>query len=157
MGWGHLKIFFSTRLITNYPWGNGIQVSSNEGGRPSPMGDNSERVKVQWTLKIPFWRTTELEKLKFTWKRPDMVQIQVCENHDLPGSGGATIWETVFTCVYIGKKYLKNLLKNHRTKRAEIYMIHVSLWHISKLSLLRSWPHGVECGHIRGNSFCMFL
>jgi hypothetical protein len=38
MGWGHLKIFFSrttgpllTRLSTNHPWREGIQVCSNEG------------------------------------------------------------------------------------------------------------------------------
>ena len=53
MGWGHLKIFFfrstgpiQTRLSTNHPWVEGIQVSSNEGERPSPRGDNSERVKI---------------------------------------------------------------------------------------------------------------
>jgi hypothetical protein len=37
MGWGHLQIFFSrttgpilTKLNLNYPWGTGIQFSSNE-------------------------------------------------------------------------------------------------------------------------------
>jgi hypothetical protein len=53
MGRGHLKIFFSrttgpilTKLGTNHPWGEGIQVCSNEGGCPSPRGDNSETVKI---------------------------------------------------------------------------------------------------------------
>jgi hypothetical protein len=53
MGWGHLKIFFSKttgpvviRHTTNHTWGEGIQVCSNEGGCPSPRGDNDERVKV---------------------------------------------------------------------------------------------------------------
>jgi hypothetical protein len=53
MGWVHLKIFFSrttepilTRLITNHPWGKGIQVYLNEGGGPSSRGDTSERVKL---------------------------------------------------------------------------------------------------------------
>jgi hypothetical protein len=53
MGWGHLQIFFSrttgpilTRLGINYPWGEGIQVYSNEGDCPCPRGDNSKRVKI---------------------------------------------------------------------------------------------------------------
>jgi hypothetical protein len=53
MGWGHLKIFFSrtigpilTRLGTNHPWRERIQVSLKEGHCPSPKGDNSERVKI---------------------------------------------------------------------------------------------------------------
>jgi hypothetical protein len=52
MGWGHLKIFSRTRgpiltkLGTNHPWREGIQVCSKEGGCPSPRGDNSERVKI---------------------------------------------------------------------------------------------------------------
>jgi hypothetical protein len=55
MGWGHLKIFFSrttgpmlTRLGINNPWGEGIQVYSNEGDCPSPRGDDSKRVKIHW-------------------------------------------------------------------------------------------------------------
>jgi hypothetical protein len=54
MGRGHLKIFFSTttgpiltRLGINHPWGEGIQVCSNEGDCPSPRGDDSETVKIQ--------------------------------------------------------------------------------------------------------------
>jgi hypothetical protein len=49
MGWGHLKIFFSrttgpilTRLDISHPWGEGIQVCSNEGDCLSPRGENSE-------------------------------------------------------------------------------------------------------------------
>jgi hypothetical protein len=49
MGWGHLKIFFSrttgpilTRLGTNYPWRERIQVSLKEGDSPSPRGDNTK-------------------------------------------------------------------------------------------------------------------
>jgi hypothetical protein len=51
MGCGHLKIFsrttwpILTRLDTNHPWVEGIQVCSNEGHSPSPRGDNSERLK----------------------------------------------------------------------------------------------------------------
>jgi hypothetical protein len=54
MRWGHLKIFFSrtigpilTRLGTNHPWREKIQVSLKEGDSPSPRGDNSEKVKIQ--------------------------------------------------------------------------------------------------------------
>jgi hypothetical protein len=57
MGWGHLKIFFSrttwpilTRLDTNHPWRDRIQVSL--GDSPSPRGDNSKRVKIHKILKI---------------------------------------------------------------------------------------------------------
>jgi hypothetical protein len=35
-----------TRLGTNHPWGEGIQVCSNEGDCPSSRGDNSETVKI---------------------------------------------------------------------------------------------------------------
>jgi hypothetical protein len=35
-----------TRLGTNHPWGEGIQVCSNKGDRLSPRGDDSERVKM---------------------------------------------------------------------------------------------------------------
>jgi hypothetical protein len=35
------------------------------------------------------------------------------------GQVGATIGETVFKCVYIGK--IKNLLKKHWTRKAEIH------------------------------------
>jgi hypothetical protein len=34
------------KLGTNHPWGEGIQVCSNEGDCPSPRGDNSKRVKI---------------------------------------------------------------------------------------------------------------
>jgi hypothetical protein len=50
--WGHL-IFFSrttgpnlTRLGINHPWGNGIQVSSNEGNCFFRRGGNSKKVKI---------------------------------------------------------------------------------------------------------------
>jgi hypothetical protein len=36
----------STKLGTNYPWVEGFKVCSYEGDRPSPRGDNSERVKM---------------------------------------------------------------------------------------------------------------
>jgi hypothetical protein len=52
MGRDHLRIFsrtigpILTRLGTNHPWVEGIQVCSNEGDSPSPKGDNSKRVKI---------------------------------------------------------------------------------------------------------------
>jgi hypothetical protein len=91
--WGHLKILFSrttgpilTRLGTNHPWRERIQVSLKEVDSPSPRGDNSERVKIHiifffnfllqnqhtkvnqgWGhLKILFLRTMKPEKLNFT-------------------------------------------------------------------------------------------
>jgi hypothetical protein len=64
-------------------------------------------------LKIFFSRTTEPEKFKFTWKLPDIVQIQICPNECPRGSGGATIGEIIFTCVYIGKIFENLFLKKH--------------------------------------------
>jgi hypothetical protein len=59
---------------------------------------------VRGHLKIVFSRTTWPDNLKFTWKLPDVVQIQICSsNHGLRGSGWATIGETVLLCVHIGK------------------------------------------------------
>jgi hypothetical protein len=53
MGWSHLKTFFSrttgpilTRLCTNHPWIERIQICSNERDNPSPRGDNKVRVKI---------------------------------------------------------------------------------------------------------------
>jgi hypothetical protein len=52
MGWGHLKIFsrtiglILTRLGTNHPWRERIQVSLKEGDSPSLRVENSERVKI---------------------------------------------------------------------------------------------------------------
>jgi hypothetical protein len=53
MGWSHLKIFFSrttgpvlTRLGTNHPLRERIQVSLKEGDSSYPRGDNSKRVKI---------------------------------------------------------------------------------------------------------------
>jgi hypothetical protein len=52
MGWGYLKIFsritgsILTRLGTNHPWREGIQVYSKEGDYPFPRGNNSEKVKI---------------------------------------------------------------------------------------------------------------
>jgi hypothetical protein len=66
MGWGHLKIIFSrtigpilTRLGTNRPWREMIQVSLKEWDSSSPRGDNSKRVKLHRKfLKIFFSRTS---------------------------------------------------------------------------------------------------
>jgi hypothetical protein len=53
MGWGHLKIFFSrtpepifTRIGSDHPWRERIQVCSNERDSPSLRGDNSKKVKM---------------------------------------------------------------------------------------------------------------
>jgi hypothetical protein len=52
---GSFKKFFSrttgpilTRLDTNHPWEEGIQVCSNEGDCSPPRGGNSRRVKIHW-------------------------------------------------------------------------------------------------------------
>jgi hypothetical protein len=78
----------------------GIQVCSREGAGPLQRGDNHKNAKIGWDhLKIFFSRTTGPGKFKFTRKLAVVVQIQVCSNHGPRGSGGATIGETIFTCV----------------------------------------------------------
>jgi hypothetical protein len=59
---------------------------------------------------------------KSTWKLTDIVQIQVCSNHGPRGSGGATIGETIFAYVYIGKMFKNLLLKDYLTSKVQIYM-----------------------------------
>ena len=94
----------STKLGTHHPWVKGLQVCSNEGPGPLQRGDNHENAKIGWChLKIFFSRTTGPGKLKFIWKLPDIVEIQVCSNHDPRGYDGATIGDQSFTYDYIGK------------------------------------------------------
>jgi hypothetical protein len=70
-----------TRLGTNHPWGEGIQVCSNEGDHLSPRGDNSKRVKMHWKfLKIFFSRTSRPNSIKLNTHYPWVKGIQVCSN-----------------------------------------------------------------------------
>jgi hypothetical protein len=60
-----------TRVGTNHPWGEGIQVCSNEGDRPSLRGDNSERVKnIEFLKKIFSSRTTGHNSIKLGTNHP---------------------------------------------------------------------------------------
>jgi hypothetical protein len=78
MGWGHLKILFSrttgpilTRLGTNNPWRERIQVSLKEGENSFLRGDNSERVKIhRQFLKIFFSRTSWPKSIKLGTNYP---------------------------------------------------------------------------------------
>jgi hypothetical protein len=70
---GHLKIFSRTtgpiliRLGTNHPWGEEIQICSNNGPGPLQRGDNYKNGKMGWDhLKNFFSGITSPEKLKFT-------------------------------------------------------------------------------------------
>jgi hypothetical protein len=70
-----------TRLGTNHPLINGIQVCSKEGDSPSQRGDNSERVKIHWKfLKIFFSRTSWPNSIKLITHYPWVTGIQVCSN-----------------------------------------------------------------------------
>jgi hypothetical protein len=70
----------STRLGTHHPWGEGSQVSLNEGDCPSPRGDNSERVKMHWKiLKIFFSRTSLPNSIKLGTNYPYVKGIQVVQ------------------------------------------------------------------------------
>jgi hypothetical protein len=62
-----------TRLGTDHPWGEGSQVYSNEGDRPSTRGDNGEIVK-----------TGRSNWIKLGTNYPWVKGIQVCSNN---GSG----------------------------------------------------------------------
>jgi hypothetical protein len=73
MGLGHFKVFFFrttgpilTRLDTNHPWRERIQVSLQEGDSPSLKGNISERVKN--ALKIfKCLLQNQLAKINQTW------------------------------------------------------------------------------------------
>jgi hypothetical protein len=58
MRWGHFKIFsritgpILTRLSTNHPWRERIQVSLKEGDSPSPREDNSKNLLQNEEAKI---------------------------------------------------------------------------------------------------------
>ena len=84
----HIFDFFSrttgpilTKLGTNHPWGEGIQVCSNEGQDPSSRGDNGKRVKIHRDLlKIFFSRTSRPISIKLDTNHPGVKGIQVCSN-----------------------------------------------------------------------------
>jgi hypothetical protein len=87
MGWSHLKILFSratgpilTRLGTNLPWRERIQVSLTEGDNPSLRGDNSERVKIYRIFLKIFSRTSSPKSIKLGTNYPLVKIIQVCSN-----------------------------------------------------------------------------
>jgi hypothetical protein len=70
-----------------------------------------------------------------------------------PWSGGMWIGETVFTCIYMGKIFLKS--SHEEPLRQKSWNLHETFWHCTKASLLKLWPLGVEWNHNRGNCFYM--
>jgi hypothetical protein len=124
---GPLKIFFSrttepilTRLGINHPWRERIQVPLKEGDKPSPRGDNSERVKIHRTfLKIFFSRTRKPKSIKLYRNYPLVKRIQVCSNK-VPGplqrgNDHRNVKKRV--------RSFKNLvLKNYEARKAKFYM-----------------------------------
>ena len=74
---------------------------------------------LEKSLKIFFSRTTGPGKLRFMWKLPDIVEIQVCSNHDPWWYDGATIGDQSLTYDYNGKIFKNLLLKNHWARKAE--------------------------------------
>ena len=73
-----LKIFSrttvppSTKLGTNHSWVKGIQVCSNERLHPSQRGDNSERVKINWTTFKNFLLQNHWANFNKTWHKASM-------------------------------------------------------------------------------------
>ena len=71
----------SANLDTKHSWVEEIQVCSNEGQRPIPRGDNSEKVNFYSKyLKIFFSRTTGPISTQLGTKHPWMKGIQVYSN-----------------------------------------------------------------------------
>jgi hypothetical protein len=67
MGWGHIKIFFSrttgpilTRLGTNHPWRERIQVSLKEGDSPSPREDDSRPKSIKLSTNYPLVKRIQI-------------------------------------------------------------------------------------------------
>jgi hypothetical protein len=67
-----------TRLGTNHPWVEGIQVCSNEEKRPPTRGENSKREK--YTKNFSFSTTSRLNSIKLGTNYPWVKEIQVCSN-----------------------------------------------------------------------------
>ena len=64
-----------------HPWVMGIHVSSNEGSRPFPRGDNNKIANIHFrTLKIVFSRITGPISTKRSTKHSRVMGIQVCSN-----------------------------------------------------------------------------
>jgi hypothetical protein len=70
-----------TRLGTNHPWGEGIQIYSNKGRRLALRGDNSKRIKIHKKyFKIFLSKTSGPISIKFGTDYPWMKGIKVCSN-----------------------------------------------------------------------------
>jgi hypothetical protein len=60
-----------TKLGTYHPWGEGIQVSSNEGDCLATRGENSKSVKIHRKfLKIFFCRSSRPNSIKLGTNNP---------------------------------------------------------------------------------------
>ena len=96
-----------------------IQVCSNHDPRGydgAPIGDQSFTYdyigKIFKNLLLKNYWARKAEKL-YMEADPDIVEIQVCSNHDPRGNDGATIGDQSFTYDYIGKIFKNLLLKNY--------------------------------------------
>ena len=137
-----------TKLGTNHPWGEGIQVCSNEGDCPSPRGDNSERVKIHWKFLKIFSRTSCPNSIKLDTHYPWMKEIQVCSNKGpVP-----LLRRDNYKNVKLGWGHFKIFfLKNYWPRRAEIYM--KTSWHSTKSSLKNIKALGDHVGPQLGKLF----
>jgi hypothetical protein len=69
------------------------------------------------SLKIFFLRTIEPEELRFIWKLPDKV-VKIMA----PKLGWGLSKECHFYLLFLYRKNLKNLIKNHGARKVQIYM-----------------------------------
>jgi hypothetical protein len=82
---------------------------------PLQRGDKHKNAKIEWgNFKIFFSRTTKPEKLRFTQKLPNIVEIQICTNHGPRGSGGTHLEKSFLHVFILGKKSLKIFFRTNR-------------------------------------------
>ena len=120
--------------------------SWSPGVRWGPIGDQSFTYDYIGEIFKIFSRTTGPGKLKFIWELPDIVEMQVCSNHDPQGYVGATIGDQSFTFEYILKIVFSRPKDNIYLKAS---------WYRVESNLIKSYLPGVGQGHNRGSKFCI--
>jgi hypothetical protein len=62
---------------------------------------------------------------------------------------------TPLMCLYMYRKYFKNLLKNQWTRKAELYM--KAFYYSTKASLFKSWPPGSGGAKVNCFYICLYI
>jgi hypothetical protein len=101
----YLLLKNSIKHSTNHPLVERIQACTNKGQGHHQWEDNYKNAKYIGVILISSQEThgqknTDLHESFLT-------VVLVSQNHGPRGSDGATIWKSIFTSVYNGKKYLR--------------------------------------------------